>query len=469
MQSNSKIIALAFSLVLLPWGFSFAQAPNADGLGLANSMFPSSAGQVVNPSGVNATAWSGSTDMKQSNVNGTGQFANPTTSSADYAKNNFSGGLTNMGNKSMDDCASYVPTGKTDSASIAKDQYCSGVNFMANRCIQPNSSQQQIIGGTGASHNAVGNCSGTFGGGLVQSYVLSGNDKDMANKFPSQANNNAGINGGCQVISTTVPAKTENHDCVKSENSSAQTCTQELNPECSIGFGDLTSASASGPNGGGWQTWISKRAPGVYDYRMSRDSCLSSASAFEIDFNIQDISWGSSITVHIDTVDDMAAVGVNGHTVFAGRPNSGGWYQIGDEYWGKGSTGFAFASGACIGYAGGIFGGRRCVQWLDVKLLDYCPAGYGSPAFCYDGALYISRSEGNGTWGGTLPETAFPLVTGDNKIQLFWGTQTGNSQACGNIVVTGTITNKVPVCTATWLDNCTALETSEGSFLGNPE
>ena len=449
---------------------SLASAQNSEGAAFANGFVPTAPGQVVNPAAVNSQAWSGQTNLSTNNIAGTGAFTQPNTNSSQFSSGQYSGSLSNFGNKAMIDCANYVPTGN-----VTQDQYCAGVNYLTNNCIQPNSTQKSILSNAGVVRNAAGNCSGTYGTGIAQSYQISGNDANLANAFATSAKNNSGVSGGCQILTVNTPAQYKTYDCVQSYYSTANTCTYDLNPQCLFAGSEITSMTTSGP------TSVIQSSPGLYSYSISCGWGGGGTCYGSITFNLDAPSQGAYMTANSSSLDDTAVIAVNGIVVFYGHPNSGGsWYYptfgtTAQFVWGYQDTlyqqqcvSYDWESGGCNAYD------NVAVATSQYKLSDSCPISgdysnkTGSQAtWCTaDGKLVGRIVEGN-YYGGISVNGKLPLQAGQNTIQMFGGTEGGPYS--GGITLTGQIYNVAPICSSLWTDNCTALETSAGSTIGTPQ
>ena len=438
--------------------------------------------------------------MATSPVTGFGAFDTPVDkNTTDYDSLNYKGSIGQLGVQAMDRCKNYVPTGN-----VAQDQECAGVNYMANNCLQTSSTQNQIISGVANVPTASSNCAGTYGGS-AGNFELSVQDQAMITNVGKGTQNLATSTEVCsEVDKITRPATTEIFNCTKNTSYTEVACTQDLNPECSLQGGDLASTSVN-PGSLSSASITKTDTPGVYAYLLTVNTCRQGEASGSISFEVQNIAWGASITMTISALDDAAAIGVNKTTVYAGYPNngpqySGSFFPTSTKDFQPGYTWTEEVGTTCI--KTDLLGRCTATQpnykqfYADVKLLDYCPAGYtpisqtryircdeygtcSQPPsdtqssipgfFCNaEGKFLMNGHEGNGTWAGTIPSSTWPLATGANTIELYWGTNP-SSGGCGNITVQGVITNKVPVCSKLWADNCSIYEASSGMTLGNPE
>jgi hypothetical protein len=225
--------------------------------------------------------------------------------------------------------------------------------------------------------------------------------------------------------------------------------------------------------------------PGLYNYSMVVDYSCGSEGVGTITFELDTVGQGGYITLNMSNLDDTAAIGVNGYTVYAGHPNSGPSYD--GSFFPQTTAAFQ------VGYSWQEDVGKtvclevdyvgNCIRseyqaniktfYANTKLLDTCPAGYAvttmrsleycdpyggcrtadtytpnsiASFFCnIEGKLLLNRTEGGGTSSASSNAT-MPLRVGTNVIQAYWGTG-GWRRACGNITIQGVIYNVGPVCT----------------------
>jgi hypothetical protein len=223
-----------------------AQDQNAMSLGSAfgKSIVPTQPGQVVNPAGVNSSAWSGKTSAPSQTPSGLGGFSAPQTSTGvmDNAKLM---GLSGLGNQAMDKCAAYTP----GSGDAARDQECAAVNFLSQRCLTPSGAQAAIVnktgGGSSQSQLNSSYCADSYGKGANQ-FNFGDQVKTTDPLFGAvgSAQSNAGAMTGqvcTQKAVVTRPAEYEQNTCVKSVNTDVATCSQYLKvvavqePGCTAG------------------------------------------------------------------------------------------------------------------------------------------------------------------------------------------------------------------------------------------
>lgn len=209
-----------------------ATAQNAtilsDGKAFAGSLAPQSAGQIVNPSGVNPAAWSaGASAIPTSMPSGLGAFSSPLTSSPLYGVLGAQGALSGLGNSKILSCKNYIPTGNP----IA-DQECAAVKFMNKDCVPLNNSQLQVVGATSVATTAGVNCTDTYGSGLSNfGYQNAITANDAAFQLTQSAQNNASAVAPQSCVSMpniTRPALYETSLCNKTARTDPHVCSQDL-------------------------------------------------------------------------------------------------------------------------------------------------------------------------------------------------------------------------------------------------
>lgn len=198
------------------------------GTAFATQLAPTSAAQVVNPAGVNATAW-GTTNVPSAVPSNLGGFSAPVTSTQAFTAAK-SGGLSSLGNSAMNACATFVAT---PTSNPLKVQECAAVNFLANRCMAPTTAEGSVMAHLGTTQLPSGNCAGTYG----QSAQTFGFGNQVTNADPvfttmSTLKQTASqtVNQSCTTQSVvTTPAQYQTNSCVKNGDTADQTCSQYLN------------------------------------------------------------------------------------------------------------------------------------------------------------------------------------------------------------------------------------------------
>jgi len=210
------------------WACAQSAQTLSDGKSFAESIAPQTQSQIVNPSGVNQTAWSaGSMAVPSSMPAGLGAFSSPLTSSPLYDVNGAQGALSGLGNARIQACKNYVPTGDP----IA-DQECAAVKFMNKDCVLLSSAQLQVVGSAGATAGTGTNCAGTYGSGQSNfgyQNAITTSDPIFHLSQTAQAGASAVTTQNC--VSTpvvTTPAQYETNTCSKTVSTDSHTCTQEL-------------------------------------------------------------------------------------------------------------------------------------------------------------------------------------------------------------------------------------------------
>ena len=303
----------------------------------------------------------------------------------------------------------------------------------------------------------------------------------------------------CRVVDVTTPATFTTEACVQSVVVDSVSCNKTLVPQCAYQGGPLASTSTAQSGIFGALQITPTGTPGLYDYILSGGGHSNDGWA-QIDFSLDTVNQGGYITVNVSGLDDAAAIGVNGYTVYAGYPNSGP--QYGDWFFPQNVAAFLVgywwneAMGApCVAYD---FDGNCTAHgattyqsfYANTKLLNFCPGGYtpssqatlapmdcGGEGQCFaalpqaytpynvsgffcnsEGKFLMNRREGNDAAGASL-SSQMPLLSGANKIQVYWGTGLGNGG--GGVTVTGQIYNVAPVCTTLWNDGCAGMRAAQ--------
>jgi hypothetical protein len=199
----------------------------SDGKAFAQSIAPQSPGQIVNPAGVDAATWSGSTSMPASMPAGLGAFSSPLSTSTLFNASRAQGALAGLGNARIQACRNYVPTGDP----IA-DQECAAVKFMNNDCIPLSNAQLQVVGSASAVAGTGSNCTDTYGSGQSNfgfRNAITTSDPIFQLSHAAQANASSAITQNC--VSTPVitkPAEYETNNCSKTISTDSHICTREL-------------------------------------------------------------------------------------------------------------------------------------------------------------------------------------------------------------------------------------------------
>ena len=219
---------LLCSLLLLSEVASAQSASQiTDGTTFAKSIVPTSNGQVVNPSGVNPQAWSGSASIPTAVPQNLGGFSSPQDGSTMYSSAK-SAGLATMGNQTMANCASFTP-----GSDPLQNQACAAVNFLANKCITPSNDQSKILGSLGANQASAAGCAGSYGQGAQQfgfQNTITGSDPMFTGITNLKNNSSQTAGNNCsQVTVVTTPAKYSLNTCIQSNNITEYNCSQALN------------------------------------------------------------------------------------------------------------------------------------------------------------------------------------------------------------------------------------------------
>jgi len=225
----TKVCGLALALVLASTQAS-AQAASAvaDGITFAKSIAPTSASQLVNPNGVNSTAWTGSTSTPTAVPSTLGTFSTPNVSTTPYTTASAIG-LSAYGTQATVNCANYnAATGDPTQA-----QTCAAVNFLTNRCLSPTTKQGAILAANSTSTSVTGDCSGTYGQAQA-SYGFAEQESSSDSVFTSVTNLGSTASSTTSQTCTvqtvvTTPAQYATVNCTKNDSSSDYACYQYLN------------------------------------------------------------------------------------------------------------------------------------------------------------------------------------------------------------------------------------------------
>lgn len=226
-----KFVTFLLTAAITVTSYAQDQSVMSQGTAFGKSIVPTQPGQVVNPTGVNSSAWSGKTSAPSQTPTGLGGFSAPQTSTGvmDNAKMM---GLSGLGNQAMDKCAAYTP----GSGDASRDQECAAVNFLSQRCLTPSGAQAAIVNksGGGSSQNQLNSsyCADSYGKGANQfNFGDQVKSTDPLFGAVSNAQTNAGSATGqicTQKTVVTRPAEYEQNTCVKSVNTDVATCSQFL-------------------------------------------------------------------------------------------------------------------------------------------------------------------------------------------------------------------------------------------------
>jgi hypothetical protein len=217
---------LAF-LLFFAANVTFGQSATdlANGTSFANSIAPKSASQVVNPSGVSASAWGTQTSAPTAVPSGLGGFSSPNTDSTllNTAK---SSSLTAMGNQTMINCASFVP-----GSDPYQNQACAAVNFLNNQCMQATTGEKSVLGNSGIGQGSSSNCAGTYGAGSSQfgyGNTVTISDPMFTGTLGLATSASLGQTCTTQTV-VTQPAQYATNTCIISTDEEDDSCSQYLN------------------------------------------------------------------------------------------------------------------------------------------------------------------------------------------------------------------------------------------------
>jgi hypothetical protein len=507
MSTYRALFACALAVMIQRPGFAQDAAVLAQGKAFAQSIAPTAPGQIVNPSGVNATAWSsGSVTVPSTMPSGLGTFSAPVTSSPLYQTSGPQGALSALGNAKMQACRNYVQTGDP-----MADQECAAVKFLDKDCVVLNTSQLQVVGAAGASAGAPVGCTDTFGAG--QSNFGYGNaitTSDPVFQLSNSAQTHAAGSTQQNCTSTpviTTPAQYQTNTCMKSVTTDSHTCTQELGVAVTVSYSpaDLRYSCSSG-NLQGTSCVSTNSTPATANYsctsgQLSGSQCLSSSSyGATLSYSCPNggtLSGSSCVgeqTVPAQSYYTCATGVANGSTCFvqtsptysqcppnwwiliapAGAENlcTDGNHMMRPGTWMACANGSTPTNGQCNTAVGpatlnwqcneGTLSGNSCiVQGSSPAAETYsCPNGGN-----VNGSSCISTSStpANATYscpnGGTLNGTQCVTSSATSATPYYAcpGGITPVNNQCKNVLVQ-----------TQWNDNCLPYEQSAGSHLGAP-
>lgn len=399
-------------------------------------------GKVYNSTGSasskNYGSSTSSSDLTSAQASGL-QYSDPGTTVNQTTADGVSSGYTGSAPSSLTSgfsASTLAPPGRTKitecaatgTSSTNSNSECNAVNFMAS-----NPGQTLSVSSTDPILTAAANTlSGATTTGVTTSSV-------------------------CTTQNAIVPATNSTETCNDYIQSYTSTCTETID-SCPFVPATISSMSTSGP------TSVAEVSTGLYNYSMSMGGCGTNAYA-SIVFNLDSASQGGYITANSSSLDDAAVIAINGIVVFYGHPNSGGsWYYptfgttsqfvLGyqDTLYQDQCVSYDWENSSCNGY------GSVAVATSQFKLSDSCPisgdysnkTGATATWCTADGKLVGRVVEGN-NYGGISLNGAIALKSGQNKIEMFWGTE-GSGNYCGGITLTGQIYNVAPICEV--IDGC---------------
>lgn len=494
-----------------------------DGKTFAESLMPTSPGQIVNPSGVSATAWpSGSTNLPSSMPSGLGAFSSPTNASTStlFGTSGAQGALSGLGNARIQACKNYVPTGDP----IA-DQECAAVKFMNNDCVPLNNSQMQVVGAAGATAGTGTGCTDTYGAGQSNfgySNAISTSDPVFQLSHDAQSTASSVTTQNC--VSTPVvtkPAEFETNVCSKTIATDSHICTQDLSVAVTTTYSPATPyyTCPQGTLQGAYCVSTTGTPASVYytcpSGTLSGTLCISSTSVPAAESygcpNGGTLSGSSCIgqsTVPADPVYSCSAGTLSGSQCISSYPVSV-TYSCWVGTINPANNTCQFGSGApvagasCTYYgsivqyictapavqtsscpSGGTVSGSSCVTTTTATLNYQCTQGVLSGSNCIidvNGPAVPVYSCSSGTLSGTQCVSSSSQPATPNYQcppgQTLNGTvcETGTSTAAdlhyscpGGTTPVGTQCKSVLVQTH-WNDHCTPYEQSAGITLGAPQ
>ena len=229
LKTAAMVLVLA-ALAFVPAAAS-AQSATAvsDGTSFAKSIAPTSSAQIVNPTGVNSTAWAGNATTPTVVPSTLGKFSTPNVSTNPYTSAKAIG-LAGYGNQAVANCAAYDPT----TGDPTQSQTCAAINFLSNRCLSPTTHQSAVMSANATSATPLAaDCAGTYGQAQAN-YGYSEQESSSDSIFTSisglssTASGTIGETCSIQTVVTT-PAQYASYTCTKNDSSDEYTCYQYLN------------------------------------------------------------------------------------------------------------------------------------------------------------------------------------------------------------------------------------------------
>jgi hypothetical protein len=473
---NSLRVATFLSVAATLYGPARAQSAHtlSDGKTFAESIAPRSKDQIVNPSGVNAGAWSaGATAMPADVPSGLGTFSSPLTSSPLYGTSGAQGALAGLGNAKIHACQSYMPTGDP----IA-DEECAAVRFMNRDCVPLDSSGLQVVGAAGVATATGASCSGTYGAGQSNfGYQNAITPRDPIFHLSQSAQNNAALTADQNCVPTqvvTTPAQYETNQCSKTISTDLHVCTQELAVAVTTSFNQaqiMYSCDAGVLQG---QYCVStSSSPATSNY-----SCPDGGT-------LDGISCVTQTTLPASTYYTCASGQLSGQSCVTSSPAEGvpscpppEWSLTLPEAWTLsydanhvawcthyaadhddpiGTNSYrAATSYACPG--GGTLSGATCTTTTTATLNYKCDSGTLSGSSCISESTTpasVTYTCASGTLSGSqcLTSTNTPATP-------HYSCPAGAIPVGDQCVSYSTVVS--------WIDNCTPYEQSAGTGLGNP-
>lgn len=281
-------IALQLLGAMVLSGDALAQSSTAvtDGTAFAKSVAPTSGKQIVNPTGVNASAWSGSTTTPTAVPSTLGKFSTPNVSTDNYTAAKAIG-LAGFGNQAVMNCSTYDPA----TGDPTQTQTCAAVNFLSNRCLSPTTAQGAVMAANAtAATPMASDCTGTYGQAQAEFGYSEGESSSDAifgviKGLPSTASAATGETCTTQTVVVT-PAQYAINTCTKDDSATEYTCYQYLNTSVQTTYTTpTTTQSCTSPavlQNGYCVSSTSSPAPVVYGCppgdTLEGSTCVSSTS-----------------------------------------------------------------------------------------------------------------------------------------------------------------------------------------------
>lgn len=242
-------IALHFLGAAILASDASAQSSTAvtDGTAFAKSVAPSSGKQIVNPTGVNASAWSGSTTTPTAVPSTLGKFSAPNVSTDDYTAAKAIG-LARFGNQAVMNCATYDPT----TGDPTQTQTCAAVNFLSNKCLSPTTKQSAVMAANAtAATPLASDCTGTYGQAQAEFGYSEGESSSdtifgVIKGLPSTHSATTGETCTTETVVVT-PAQYAINTCTKNDSANEYTCYQYLNTSVKTTYTTPTTTQSCTP------------------------------------------------------------------------------------------------------------------------------------------------------------------------------------------------------------------------------
>jgi len=474
MNGPRLVTVLSVAVLHGPGHAQNAQALSA-GRAFAEAIAPRSGGQIVNPSGVNASAWPAGTAALPSAVPpGLGAFSSPLTRSPLYGVSSAQGALSALGNARSRACQSDVPTGDP----IA-DQECAAVRFMNKDCMALDETRLQALGAAGVATATSPSCAGTYGAGQSTfGYQNAIAPRDPVFHLSQAAQNNAGSATTQNCVPTqivTTPAQYETNECSKTVSTDSHVCTQELAVAVTTSYtqAQVTYSCDDGVLQGMYCVSTSS-SPAAASYSCPDEGTLAGTSCVA-QTSIPATSYYACASGQLDGQACVTSSPANGvascpPAQWSFTP-SAIWtlsYDANHVAWCThdaidhddpiGNNSYRAAT-AYTCPSGGTLSGDTCTTTTTATLNYRCDSGTLSGSTCITETTtpaHVAYTCASGTLSGSQCVTSTSTSAATN-----YSCPDGASPVGDQCITYSTLVN--------WIDNCIQYERSAGSRLGDPE